>query len=163
MVIGDSTAVALFDALALWGELNEVQIDLWGFGGCSPVSAEWDLLVDHPETPFIPANDICQHPWEQIAETEIVVVSYQGVMTMEHRRDGGDWTSIADGDDLRQAMEADLTLISEMTSGRVLFLSIPMPTPDNPGSPSTQCSQPTTSSVKSPLTTTTRPLSTRRE
>jgi hypothetical protein len=126
-VIGDSTGFRLADALAAWGQPYGIEVVNAAKGGCSPASMAWDLHLGHPDLPAIPANDECAPDPALIRAGELVIVSYQGLMAMEHRRPGGEWVTVDREPRLRLALGQGLAAIAAIADGPVLYLSLPEP------------------------------------
>ena len=126
-VVGDSTGFRLSDALVVWGARYGITVENAAMGGCSPAALEWELRLGHPDLPVIPANSTCTPVVELIEAGEIVIVSYQGILAMEHRRPGGDWTTIDREPRLSWAIEQGLSATAEVATGQVLYLSLPEP------------------------------------
>ena len=137
-VVGDSTAVRLEPILGEWG--GRLGIDVTGRGeailGCSPAGTTWDLHLDLPGVEVIPANDTCAPDDEAVAAAELVVVSYQGSLILEHRPAGRDdlpWSSLATSDELRTTIAAEFERLADLNDGLVVLLTVPAPELDGFG------------------------------
>ncbi len=127
LLVGDSTALRLEPALREWGERNEADLDMAAFVGCTPAGQAWDLHLGLDGLDVIDANTECAPTDNQVLEAELVIVSYQGNMLLDHRLDGGEWVSLDTSLELVAQMRSAFGRIADLSTGPVVLLSVPRP------------------------------------